>query len=167
MKHFSIIPFLVLLIACQPNTKTIYVDGTAPVDSNNFYRVMVDKEGNIIDEYKSSDLKKVEAENKLDSGDGINAKIIKLDKIGVMDTTTSILNGQIEGLDSENESLIYLENNDKKYSLPIDKSKFRFKHIDSGKYSLRIKINGRNKWIDSVNVGTGVIYRLIIKVEKE
>lgn len=162
---------LITLVGCNLRDQgtVIYVDGTPEIDSTSHYAIRFDKDGNVVDEYKSDEYLALEARrNKMFENHHLFS-IKDLSNDGIAISGKSTLRGMIVGSNDNNDATMILRSEAGDMKAPIDKNgRFEFPDLPLDSYHLFVS-NAIDQltFIDKIELEKSLNYKLTIEKKVE
>ena len=169
MKYYSALILILALIGCySKKVQTIYVTKVPGTDPTTGQAICVDKSGDTVKMHQKEDFKELFERAEAQTKHSHLYSIASVKTIGVMDTSTVIVEGNLIGKDLKEEYEIILVSEMGTFIQNIDERSFKSPHIPNGDYHIFIKKNnGVRTLIKPLNFESGNIYSLEIELKEK
>jgi hypothetical protein len=165
--YFALILILALLGCDSKKVKTVYVTKVPGTDPTTGQAIYVDESGDTVEMYQKEDFKELIESAEAQTKNSHLYSISSIKIIGVSDTTTVIVKGNLIGKDIKEEYEIILVSEMGTFTQNIDGRSFKSPHMPNGLYHIFIKKNnGVRTLIKPVNFESGNIYSLEIELKE-
>ena len=140
MRYFSALILILAILGCDSRkVKTEYVTKLQGIDSITGQPIYVDKNGDTVEMYQREDFLEMVESAEAQTKDSHLYSISSFKSMGVMDTTTTIVEGSLTGNDINEEYEVILVGEMGTFTQNVNGRSFKYPHIPNGRYHIFIK----------------------------
>lgn len=161
------ISLIVTTLSCnlRDGRTVIYVDGTPEIDSTTHYAIRFDKEGNVIDEYKSEGYKKLQKNFNKALADSHLYKIVNFNRVNNLSSNESNIEGKLIAPLSDDKKQILLRGEGYETKVVVNEEGiFTFSKVPLDSYHLFVSDSNEHlTLIEEINLEEVGTYQLVVE----